>query len=149
MNHLTLCIYLAMVQPHSTNKRATSTSFDNAKSFLPTLQKENLNISLYYVPPKDIDVLRETMTLLKAVPNTMRLHQIITDQFGEIFFREVSSSCTTENEHQGHALKSLFSRKIRSLLHGLIRKPERPHWFQKRMNKNLMISTQVVRKKLK
>lgn len=31
----------------------------DAKCFLQTLQNENLNISLYYVPPKDIDVIRE------------------------------------------------------------------------------------------
>jgi hypothetical protein len=77
----------------------------DAKSFLQILQNEELNISLYYVPPKDIDLLKETMPLLKAVPNTMRLHQIITDRFGEIFCRDVSCSCTAGNEHQGHALK--------------------------------------------
>lgn len=83
----------------------------DAKSFLQTLQNENLNISLDYVPPKDIDVIREAMPLLKTVPNTRRLHQMITDQFGEIFSREVSYSCIAGNEHQGHALKKFVFKK--------------------------------------
>lgn len=78
----------------------------NAMAFVKTLQETNISINLYIVQQDEINEIDRKIKLqeLKSVPGTMKLHQVITSEYGKIRYRDVSCNCL-EKTCIGHTLQ--------------------------------------------
>ena len=79
-----------------------------ASQFVSQLKKADTSVKVYEVTGNDIaEVEKLIPEKLKAVQNTMRLHQVITvgQNTNCLYHRDVSCICNPGHEHKEHALK--------------------------------------------
>lgn len=86
----------------------------NASDFVRQIRKKETGIELYEVSEKEIASKHSKLIAIKTVPGTLKIHQIITTSKHEMFYRDISYSCSPEKEHINHKLKKVQFKTTKS-----------------------------------
>lgn len=79
----------------------------NASDFVCQIRKKETGIDLYEVSEKEIASKHSRLIAIKTVPGTLKIHQIISTSKHEMFYRDISCSCSPGKEHINHKLKKV------------------------------------------